>query len=61
MKQGVHHAEIKAAIPGGIRQQIIELAGAGKTPVEHSREFGPTVQTILNRNVSMNMGTASTV
>lgn len=30
------------------RQQIIELAHAGRTPVELSKEFGPTVQTIIN-------------
>jgi len=30
------------------RQQIIELAGTGKTPAELSREFGPTTQTIIN-------------
>ena len=34
--------------PAEFRQQIIELAGTGKTPVELSREFGPTTQTILN-------------
>jgi transposase len=30
------------------REQIIELAQAGRCPAELSREFGPTVQTILN-------------
>lgn len=34
--------------PAEFRQQIIELAAAGRTPVELSREFGPTTQTILN-------------
>jgi transposase-like protein len=31
--------------PAEFRQQIIELAGTGKTPAELSREFGPTTQT----------------
>jgi len=30
------------------RQQIIELAQAGRSPAELSREFGGTAQTILN-------------
>jgi transposase len=30
------------------RQQIIELARAGRTPAELSREFGPTAQSIAN-------------
>lgn len=34
--------------PAEFRQQIIELAGTGKTPTELSREFGPTAQTIIN-------------
>jgi transposase len=34
--------------PAEFRQQIIELAAAGKTPAELSREFGPTTQTIVN-------------
>ena len=28
--------------PAEFRQQIIELADAGRTPVELSKEFGPT-------------------
>jgi len=34
--------------PAEFRQQIIELADAGRTPVELSKEFGPTAQTIIN-------------
>jgi len=34
--------------PAEFRQQIIELAGTGKTPTELSLEFGPTAQTIIN-------------
>ena len=34
--------------PAEFRQQIIELAGTGKTPAELSHEFGPTAQTIIN-------------
>ena len=34
--------------PAEFRQQIIELAHAGRTPAELSREFGPSGQTIAN-------------
>lgn len=34
--------------PAEFRQQIIELARAGRTPAELSREFGPTAQSITN-------------
>jgi transposase len=34
--------------PAAFRQQIIELARAGRTPAELSREFGPTAQSIAN-------------
>lgn len=34
--------------PAEFRQQIIELAHAGRTPAELSKEFGPTAQTIIN-------------
>jgi transposase len=34
--------------PAEFRQQIIELARAGKSPAELSREFGCTAQTIAN-------------
>jgi transposase len=37
-----------APYPAEFRQQIVELANAGRTPVELSKEFGPTAQTILN-------------
>ena len=33
------------------RQQIIELARAGKTPTHLSREFYPTAKSIINRIV----------
>ncbi len=34
--------------PAEFRQQIIELANTGRTPVELAKEFGPTAQTIIN-------------
>ena len=34
--------------PAEFRQQIIELARAGRTPGELSREFGCSAQTIIN-------------
>lgn len=34
--------------PCEFRQQIIELAQAGRSPADLSREFGPSSQTILN-------------
>ena len=34
--------------PAEFRQQIIELAQAGRSPQELSREFGATSQTIVN-------------
>ena len=34
--------------PAEFRQQIVELARAGRTPAELSREFGCTAQTITN-------------
>ena len=34
--------------PVEFRQQIIELARAGRTPAELSREFGCSAQTIIN-------------
>ena len=38
----------KPPYPAEFRQQIIELARAGKTPAQLSREFGPTAQSIAN-------------
>ena len=38
----------KPPYPAEFRQQIIELARAGRTPAELSREFGPTAQGIAN-------------
>jgi transposase len=38
----------KPPYPAEFRQQIIELARAGRTPAELSREFGPTAQRIAN-------------
>lgn len=34
--------------PAEFRQQIIELANAGRTPAELSREFGVSAQSIAN-------------
>ncbi len=38
----------KPPYPAEFRQQIIELARAGRTPAQLSREFGPTAQSIAN-------------
>ena len=38
----------KPPYPAQYRQQIIELARAGRTPAELAREFGPTAQSIAN-------------
>ena len=38
----------KPPYPAEYRQQIVELANAGRTPAELSREFGPTAQSIAN-------------
>ncbi len=38
----------KPPYPAQFRQQIIELARAGRTPAQLSREFGPTAQSIAN-------------
>ncbi|AOF82736.1 transposase family protein [Methyloversatilis sp. RAC08] len=38
----------RAPYPAEFRQQIIELAQAGRHPAELSREFAPTSQTIIN-------------
>jgi transposase len=38
----------KPPYPAEFRQQIIELARAGRTPAQFSREFGPTAQSIAN-------------
>ena len=34
--------------PAAFREQIIELARAGRSPAELSREFGPSTQSIAN-------------
>jgi len=34
----------KPPYPAAFRQQVIELARAGRTPAELSRELGPTAQ-----------------
>lgn len=39
----------KPPYPAEFRQQIIELAAAGRSPAELAREFGCTAQTIANR------------
>jgi transposase len=41
-------AHTKPPYPAQFRQQILELARMGRTPSEHSREFGPTAQSIAN-------------
>ncbi len=41
-------AKTRPPYPAEFRQQIIELAQAGRSPTELSREFGPTSQTIIN-------------
>lgn len=38
----------KPPYPAEFRQQIVELARAGRTPAELSREFGPSAQSITN-------------
>ena len=38
----------KPPYPAEYRQQIVELAHAGRTPAQLSREFGPTAQSIAN-------------
>ena len=38
----------KPPYPAEFSQQIIELARAGRTPAQLSREFGPTAQSIAN-------------
>jgi len=38
----------KPPYPAEFRQQIVELAQAGRTPAELSREFGPSAQSITN-------------
>lgn len=41
-------AKTRPPYPVEFRQQIIELAHAGRTPAELSREFGVSAQTIAN-------------
>ena len=38
----------KPPYPAEFRQQIIELARAGRTPAQLASEFGPTAQSIAN-------------
>jgi transposase len=38
----------RASYPPEFRQQIIELALAGRHPADLSREFGPASQTLVN-------------
>jgi transposase len=44
--------------PAEFRQQIVELAQAGKTPAQLSREFGVTAQTIANGVAQANVAAA---
>ena len=39
-------AKTKPPYPVAFREQIVELARAGRSPAELSREFGPTAQSI---------------
>jgi transposase len=48
MERGVRDAKPKPPYPAEFRQQIIELARAGRTPAQLSREFGPSAQSITN-------------
>ena len=41
-------ARTRPPYPAEFRQQMIELARAGRTPAELAREFGVTAQTITN-------------
>ena len=41
-------AKTRPPYPAEFRQQFGELAQAGRSPTELSREFGPTSQTIIN-------------
>lgn len=41
-------AKTRSPYPAEFREQIIELAQAGRSPADLSREFGPTIQTIVN-------------
>jgi len=41
-------AKTRPPYPAAFREQIIELARAGRSPAELSREFGPTAQSIAN-------------
>lgn len=41
-------AKTRPPYPAAFREQIVALARAGRSPVELSREFGPTTQSITN-------------
>lgn len=41
-------AKTRPPYPAAFRDQIVELARAGRSPAELSREFGPTAQSIAN-------------
>ena len=41
-------AKTRPPYPAAFREQIVELARAGRSPAELSREFGPTAQSIAN-------------
>jgi len=47
-EKGVHGAKNETAVSAGVRQQMVQLVKAGRTPEELSREFEPTAQTIHN-------------
>ena len=48
VEKGIRNGQDKAAYPAAFREQIVDLARAGKGPAELSREFGPTAQSIAN-------------
>ena len=41
-------AKTRPPYPAAFREQIVQLAHAGKSPAELAREFGCTAQTIAN-------------
>ena len=41
-------AKTRPPYPAAFREQLVELARAGRSPAELSREFGPTAQSIAN-------------
>ena len=44
----MRHATNEACVCAGLRQRILDLARAGRTPASLAREFEPTETTIRN-------------